>query len=193
MIVLDGVVDAGGSQKRVEPALVRGLVVVFENRLYDLFLGESFARFDGDTLGPIIIHMESQHVSIIDGVGDGVGMELIAEHVFSGYHAGLLAFDGAIDGVLLEDRCAGKAKELSLWEMILDCLVIIAKLRAMTFIEDNRNAIVAQRFQALLVGLMTSFLFHPIALTVFIQRKPELLDGGHDYLIGVVVGEEALD
>jgi len=137
--------------------------------------------------------MEAKHVAVIDGVGDGVSVELIIEHVLGGYHAGLLSFDGAIDGVLLEDRCTGKAKELGFWKMLYDCPVIFTKLRTMTFIEDDGHASVAQRFQALLEGLMTSLLFHLIALTVFVQRKPELLDSGNDYLVGVVLGEEALD
>ena len=47
-----------------------------------------------------VVNMETQHVAIINGVGDGVGVQLLLEDVGGGDHAGRFAFDGAVGGVL---------------------------------------------------------------------------------------------
>ena len=40
-----------------------------------------------------VIHMEAQDVRVLDGVGDGVGVELLLEEVCGGLEGGLLTFD----------------------------------------------------------------------------------------------------
>ncbi|WP_419636833.1 hypothetical protein, partial [Thiolapillus sp.] len=44
--------------------------------------------------------MEAQHVAVVDGVGDGISVQLLPEDVGGGDHAGRFAFDGAVGGVL---------------------------------------------------------------------------------------------
>ena len=91
----------------------------------------------------------------------------------------------------LEDGRAGEAEELGLGEELLDGLVVLAELRAVAFVEDEDDALVAQRFELLLVGGLAVLFPLLVALAVFIQREAELLDGGDDDLVGVVVGEQA--
>ncbi len=47
LVVLDGVVDAGGGQQRIEPAVIRRGVVLFQDGLDHLLLGERFAGLYG--------------------------------------------------------------------------------------------------------------------------------------------------
>lgn len=143
VVVLDGVVDAGRGKKRVEAALVGGLVVFVEDRFHHFLLGQSLAGFDRRALGLVVIHVEAQHVAVVDGMGDGVGVELFAEDVGGGDHAGLLPLDGAVGGVLLEDRRAGEAKELGLRKELADGPVVLAKLGAVALVEDKDDALVA--------------------------------------------------
>ena len=120
--------------------------------------------------------MEAKDVAVFDGVGDGVGVELLLEEVFRGPQAGNLSFNLLLRGVLLENGRAGEAEELGFGEEFLDRLVVLAELRAVAFVKDENNAFVAQRFQALLVSFL-AFLFPlAVALAVLIERQPELLD-----------------
>ena len=80
-------------------------------------------------------------------------------------------------GVFLEDGRAGEAEELGLGEELLDGLVVLAELRAVAFVEDEDDALVAQRFELLLVGRPAVLFLLLVALAVFIQREAELLDG----------------
>ena len=48
-------------------------------------------------------------------------------------------------------------------------------------------------FEQLLVGRLAVLLPLLVALAVFVQREAELLDGGDDDLVGVVVGEQTAD
>ncbi|SCZ84437.1 hypothetical protein NSMM_160027 [Nitrosomonas mobilis] len=125
--------------------------------------------------------MEAQHVAVFNGVGDGVGVQLLLEDVRRGLVGRLLAFNLLSAGVLLEDRRAGKAEQLGVGKKRLDSLMVVAELRAMAFVEDEDDALVAQWFQPLLV----------VFLVGTIQRQAELLDGGDDDLVGIVVREQA--
>ena len=62
--------------------------------------------------GFVVVDVEAQDVAVFDGVGDGVGVELLLEDVVGGLERGLLAFDLLIGGILLEDRRAGEAEKL---------------------------------------------------------------------------------
>ena len=84
--------------------------------------------------------MEAQDVAVFDGVGDGVGVQLLLEDVRRGLEAGLLPLDLLIAGVVFKNWRAGKAKQLRVGEELLDCFVVFAKLRAMAFIEDGAPA-----------------------------------------------------
>jgi hypothetical protein len=69
--------------------------------------------------------------------------------------------------------------------------VVLAELGAVALVEDEDDALVAQRLELLLVGLLAVLFPLLVALAGFVQREAELLDGGDDDLVGVVVGEQA--
>ena len=69
--------------------------------------------------------------------------------------------------------------------------MVVAKLRAVAFVKDEDDALVGQRCQLLFVGGLAVFLLLLVALAVFVQRQPELLDGGDDDLVGIVAREQA--
>ena len=133
-------------------------------------------------LGLVIIDMEAQHIAIFDGVGDGVGVQLLLKDVLGGFIRRRLAFDLLIAGVFVEDRRAGEAEQLGVGEEFLDGLVVLAELRAVAFVEDEDHALMAQRFQP---GQI-------ILLVVAVECQAEFLDGGDDHFVGVVVGEQPL-
>ena len=127
--ILDGIVDAGRCQHRVELAAIGRCIVLGENGFNDLGLGHTFTRL-GRILafGLEVIHVKAQDVAILDGVGDGVLMQATLEEVVGRAVTGLLTFDLLVAGVLLEDGCAGKAKKLGVGEELLDGFVVVAKL-----------------------------------------------------------------
>ena len=189
-VVLDGVVDAGGGQQGVELALVGGGVVLGQDGLDHLSLGKGLAGLGlMVSLGLVVIDMEAQDVAVFDGVGDGVLVQAALEQVVGGAVAGLLAFDLLIRGVLLEDGRAGEAEHLRVGKERLDGLVVVAELRAVAFVEDEHHSLAAQGFQALLVVALG--IVGRVAAVAVIQRQAELLDGGDDDLVGIVVGEQA--
>ena len=126
----------------------------------------------------------------VDGVRDGVGVQLLLEDVAGG----LVGADGAVDlgvaGVLLEDGRAGEAEQLRLGKERLDGLVVVAELGAVALVEDDDQALVAQRCEAFFLGALALLLVLLDAIAGLIQRQAELLDGGDDDLVGVVVGEQ---
>jgi hypothetical protein len=83
--------------------------------------------------------MEAQHVAIFNGVGDGVGVQLLLEDILGGFVGSLLTFDLLIVGVLPKDGRARKAKELGVGKEVLNGLVVFAKLRSVAFVEDERD------------------------------------------------------
>ena len=182
VVIRDGVVDGGGGQQGVEAPPVAGPVMPGQDGFHHGLLCQSLARLDGRTPALEIVHMEAQHVAVVDGVGDGISVQLLPEDVGGGDHAGRFAFDGAVGGVLGKNGRAGETKELGVGEALTDGPVVLAKLGAVTFVEDEDHALIAQRFESLPVRL-------PV---VGIQRQAELLDGGDDDLVGVIVRQQAL-
>jgi len=93
-VVADGVVDGGRGQHRVEAAVVGCGIVLGQNRVHHGPLGQHLAGFRAVLLGLAtgclvglallvsfrlalwfeIVDMKAQHVAVIDGVGDGVGV-----------------------------------------------------------------------------------------------------------------------
>ena len=86
---------------------------------------------------------------------------------------------------------AGEAEQLRFGEEGLDGPVVFAELGAVALVEDEHHALVAQGSQALFVGLLAFFPSVLVALAGFVQRQAQLLDGGDDDLVGVVLGEHA--
>lgn len=122
---------------------------------------------------------------------DRVLVQAALEQVIRGAVAGLLAFDLDGRGVLFEDRGAGEAEQLGLREELLDGLVVLTELRAVALVKDEYHALLAQGLQLLLVCFLALLFLLLVALAVFVQRQAELLDGGDDDFVGVVVGQQA--
>ena len=60
--------------------------------------------------------------------------------------------------------------------------MVVAKLRAVAFVKDEDHALLAQRLEPLL----------EVALTGAIKGEAELLNGGNDHLIGIIIREQPL-
>jgi hypothetical protein len=135
--------------------------------------------------------MEAQDIPVLNGMGDGVGVELLLEEVLCGAHGGLSVHDLLLRGIGLKDGRAGEAKELGQRKEFLNRLVVLTELRAMALIEDEDDALVLEGFELLLEGGLSFLAPLLVALAVFIQREAELLDGGDDDLVRVVFGEQA--
>ena len=124
---------------------------------YDFAFGYALA-WQGrvGALGLEVVHMKAQDVAVFNGVGDGVLVQAALKNVVCGAQAGLLAFDLAIARVFLEYGCACKAKELRIGEKFFDGFVVVAKLRAVAFVKDEYDALLAQWLQALFVVALVS-------------------------------------
>ena len=106
---------------------------------------------------------------VVDGIHDGVGVQrayrvalpvrLAAEQLGRGFHRAL----AAAGGVDREDRRAGEAEQVILFEMPDDGRVHIAELAAVAFIEDQHHMALVNR-----VG------------GIFLDEGGQLLDGGDD-------------
>ena len=103
-------------------------------------------------VGLVVVDVKAQDVAVLDGVGDGVFVQRLLEEVLRGLEGLHVALDALVAGVFLEDRRAGEAEELGLGEELLDGLVVVAELRAVAFVEDEDDALVAQRFEQVRVG-----------------------------------------
>ena len=181
-VIFDGVVDRRGGQHGVELASVGGGVVLGENRFDDGFLGEGFIRLGGHLPFRFeVVHMEAQDVPVFDGVRDGVGVQLLLKNVRRGPVAGLLPLDLLTGGVLFEDGRSGESEQLGVGEEFLDGPVVLAELRAVTLVEDEDHALFAQ-------GLKPLRVVAPAVVAV--EREAELLDGGDDHLVGIVVRKQ---
>lgn len=68
--------------------------------------------------------------------------------------------------------------------------MVISELRAVAFVEDKDDAFVPQRLQLFFVGRPSVLFLLLVALAVFIQGQTQLLDGGDNHLVGIVLGKE---
>jgi len=168
--------------------------VLGEDGIDDGAFGEGFAGLGRVfAVGLEVIHVEAKHIFVFDGMGDGVGVELALEKVLRGFKRGNIAVDLPGGGVLFKDRRAGKAEELGLGKEVLDGLVGLAELGAVALVEDEDHALVAKRSELVAVFHSASLRAVLVAFAVFIEGEAELLDGGDNDLVGVVVRDEAAD
>ena len=149
LVVLDRVVDRGGGQQRVETsASGRGIVLV-EDGLSDRLLGEGLPGLEGGgVLWLVVVDVETEDVSILDRVCDGVGMELLLEEVRGGLKGGDVSLDLLDSRVVLKDRGAGEAEELGVREELLDGLVVLSELRTVALVEDEDHPLVSELTRA---------------------------------------------
>jgi len=190
-MIFDGVADGGSGEQGIEPPPSGGGVVLGEDGLNNGLLRERFARLGWFfAFGFEVIDMETKNVRVLDGVRDCVRMELFLEELTGRLKRGLLILYLHTAGVFFKDGRAGKAEKLGLGEELLDGFMVLAELGAVALVEDEDDSFVAKRFKLLLEGLSAVIFLLLVALTVFIQREAEFLDGADDDLVGVVVREE---
>ena len=93
------------ASRALKRAAAGGGVVLGEDGLDDRLLGERLARLEGGSvLRLVVIDVEAEDVPILDGVSDGVGVELFLEEVLGGPKGGDVSLDPLDGGVFLEDR-----------------------------------------------------------------------------------------
>ena len=176
--------DVGQGVEPVEPlAAVGFLVEVIQNvpgdQLHTLGGQEGFFPVDvpdglvvnvGFLLHRLdVVHPEGQHIVIVDGIHDGVGVErphrvalfvrFPAEKLSGGFHTALAAGWG----VDRKDGRAGKAEQMILFEMGNHGLVHIPELAAVTFVKYHHHMALVDR-----VG------------GIFLDEGGQLLDGSDD-------------
>ena len=177
----DGVIDGSGGEHGIEFPLGGALIVLIEDGLDDGALGEGFAglRKWGVLVGLrlVVIDVELEHVLVLNGVGDCIFVQLLLEDVLGGLVGGDVAIDLASGGVFLKDGSAGEAEELGVGEEVFDGAVVFPELGAVTLIKDDGDAFLRDGGELLLV----------VILIRAIEREAELLDGGDDDFIGIVI------
>lgn len=194
LVVLDGVVDRGGGEERIETAFAGGGIVRVEGPFDDGKLSRSLAEILRTlTLGLKVVHMELQDVAVFDRVRDGIGVQFALEEVLRGAERGNIAIDLPDGGVFSEDRRAGEAEELSLREEVLDGLVSFPELGAVALVKDKDHALVAQRFEALFESGPAVLLALLVVFAGFVKGEAEFLDSGDDDLVSRIFGDEAAD
>src|SRR5690625_3351126 len=126
-VVSDGVVDGGGGQQGIEAALAGGGLMLGENGVHHRPLGDGLIGLGRFGLGTgllfglrrvrrafvlEVVDMKAQHVAVINGVGDGVGVQLLFKDILGGAVAAHGAVDLLVAGVFIKDGRAGKAEQL---------------------------------------------------------------------------------
>ena len=93
-------------------------------------------------VGLVVIDVKTQDVAVFDGVSDGVFVQRLLKEVLRGLQRLFFAADLLDAGVSFKNRRAGEAEELGLGEERFDGLVVVAKLRAVAFVEEDRKSVV---------------------------------------------------
>ena len=129
VVVLNGVVDAGGGQHGVETARGGGGVVFGQDGLNHRALGQRLAGFGWVFAFRFeVVHVKAQHVGVFNGVGDGVGVELFLEEVFCGTELSLFTLVLFGGGVGFKNGRTGKTEQLRFGEELFNGVVVCAKL-----------------------------------------------------------------
>ena len=106
-----------------------------------------------------VIHTERQHILVVDGIHDGVGVQLVAERL----RRGEIAWISGASCVDCKNRRSCKSEQVVLFEIVNNSLVHITELAAVALVKDDHNV--------LLVDLMP---------WILLDEGRQLLDGGND-------------
>ena len=91
----------------------------------------------------VVLYLEPQDIIVRDGVSDGILVQAFLEYILGGDILCLLAVYACIAAILFENRSAGETEELGLGEEVPNSGVILAKLAAVAFVEDEDDAFVS--------------------------------------------------
>ena len=133
-----------GCHKRLFPVNVPNLLVVHVRLCVH--------RFD-------VIHTERQHILVVDGIHDGVGVQLVTERL----RRGEIAWISGASCVDCKNRRSGKAEQVVLFEIVDNGFMHITELAAVALVKDDHNM--------LLVDLMPR---------IFLDEGRQLLDCSND-------------
>ena len=159
IIIKDGSLHTVHGKEAVELALF-GLIAkevddVFRHDADTSRIMQRFVGIDTPHLFPVhivlhahggtVIHMETQHVFIPDGIDDGIGMQgfrgLAILVQFSTKQLGCGGVSATCTGIHGKDRCASKAKHHVFLHPLGNQLMHVAKLRTMALIENQHNVL----------------------------------------------------
>ena len=106
-----------------------------------------------------VVYPERQHILVVDGIHDSVGVQLVAERL----RRGEIAWISGASCVDCKNRRSCKSEQVVLFEIVNNSLVHITELAAVALVKDDHNM--------LLVDLMPR---------IFLDEGRQLLDGGND-------------
>ena len=106
-----------------------------------------------------VVHTERQHILVVDGIHDGISMQLVAK----GLCRGKITRVHRSSCIGRKNRGACEAKQMILLEILDDCLAHITELAAVALVKDDHNM--------LLVNFVSRIL---------LDEGRQLLDGGND-------------
>ena len=97
-VVFDGVIDGRCGKDGIETAHGRGGIVLGKDGTNNGPLGDGLAGLRRGwlifwALGLVVIDVKTQNVAVLDGVSDGVRVELLLEEIRRGAHRGLGVLD----------------------------------------------------------------------------------------------------
>ena len=101
----------------------------------------------------VVVDMELENVFVINGIGDGVLMELLLEDVFCGDVGGCGTVNFCVVAVVFEDWRSGETEHLGVREEIFNHATVLAKLAPVTFIENEDNSLVLELAKAFYIVL----------------------------------------
>ena len=102
-------------------------------------------------IGLKVVHMETQYVFIINGIGDSIGMQFFLKHIFCGLILRLFTSNLCVRSILFKDGRSSKAKQLRVWKELFNGLVVLTKLRTMAFVKDKHHTHISYRKQTFLI------------------------------------------
>ena len=106
-----------------------------------------------------VVHTERQHILVVDGIHDGISMQLVTK----GLCRGKITWVSRSSCIGRKNRGACEAKQMVFFEIVNNGLVHITELATVALVKDDHNV--------LLIDLMPRILF---------DEGRQLLDGGND-------------
>ena len=94
----------------------------------------------------VILHKETKHVFIGNGILDEILVKTVAEDFLCGM---------SVHRILYKDWCASKAEYLRVVEELHDVLVAFSEMASMTFIEDHHDTRMAYFLNTTAIPLLT--------------------------------------